>query len=123
MNIDFPFQFNPRGQTGVNGRDDHIKDMIELLLFTNPGERVNRPDFGSGLRQFVFAPNSSELVTALHFSLQATLQSWLGDMIDLETLEVAAEDEQLHIHVRYRIREDLTSRELKLTGGINHEPK
>ena len=57
--------------------------MIEQLLFTNPGERVNRPDFGSGLLQMVFAPNSPELAAALQFTTQAALQRYLGDLIDL----------------------------------------
>ena len=58
MNIDFPFHFDARGRTATPPTTDHIRDMIEQLLFTAPGERVNRPDFGSGLLQMVFAPNS-----------------------------------------------------------------
>ena len=61
MNIDFPFQFDRRGRTATTSDAGHVRDMIEQLLFTNPGERVNRPDFGSGLQQLVFAPNSTEL--------------------------------------------------------------
>ena len=59
--------------------------MIEQMLFTNPGERVNRPDFGSGLMQLVFAPNSPELAAALEFTLQAALDRWLGDVIEVAT--------------------------------------
>ena len=58
--------------------------MIELLLFTSPGERVNRPDFGSGLRNILFAPNSPELASALQFSIKASMNRWLGDLIDLK---------------------------------------
>ena len=61
MNIDYPFAFDSRGRVAEAARDDHVRDMIEQLLFTGPGERVNRPDFGSGLQQMVFAPNSVEL--------------------------------------------------------------
>ena len=86
MNIDFPFHFDGRGRTATTTDDDHIRDMIEQLLFTNPGERVNRPDFGSGLLQMVFAPNSPELAAALQFTTQAALQRWLGDLIDLQQL-------------------------------------
>ena len=71
MNIDFPFHFDGRGRTATAGDDDHICDMIEQLLFTSPGERVNRPDFGSGVLQMVFAPNSPELAAALQFTIQA----------------------------------------------------
>ncbi len=101
MNIDFPFHFDRLGRTAITGSDDHIRDMIEQLLFTNPGERVNRPDFGSGLLQLVFAPNSPELAAALQFTVQASLQRWLGGVIDLQSLEVTSEDSTLRIVVQY----------------------
>src|SRR5437867_10787337 len=101
MNIDFPFHFDQRGRTATTGDDDHIRDMIEQLLFTNPGERVNRPDFGSGLLQLVFAANSPELAAALQFAMQAALQRYLGDLIALESLEATAEGSVLRVVVRY----------------------
>ena len=104
MNIDFPFHFDSLGRTATTGYDDHVRDMIEQLLFTNPGERVNRPDFGSGLLQLVFAPNSPELAAALQFTIQGSLQRWLGDVIDLEALEVTSEDSTLRIVVQYVVR-------------------
>jgi phage baseplate assembly protein W len=104
MNVDFPFHFDRLGRTATAGDDDHIRDMIEQLLFTNPGERVNRPDFGSGLLQLVFAPNSPELAAALQFTVQAALQRWLGDVIDLQSLEVTSEDSTLRVTVQYVVR-------------------
>ena len=104
MNIDFPFHFDAAGRTAQTDDDDHIRDMIEQLLFTNPGERVNRPDFGSGLMQLVFAPNSRELASALQFTIQAEVQRYLGDLIDLQQLDVAAEGATLSVNMRYVIR-------------------
>jgi hypothetical protein len=104
MNIDFPFHFDGRGRTATTDDADHIRDMIEELLFTNPGERVNRPDFGSGLLQMVFAPNSKELASALQFTTQAEIQRYLGDLIDLQQLEVTAVDATLSVTVKYVIR-------------------
>jgi phage baseplate assembly protein W len=104
MNIDFPFHFDRRGRTAATSDDDHIRDMIEQLLFTNPGERVNRPDFGSGLMQLVFAPNSPELAATLEFTLQAALQRWLGDLIQVQELEVTSEEATLRIVVQYVVR-------------------
>src|SRR5215831_7122599 len=104
MNIDFPFHFDARGRTASTDDDKDIRDMIEELLFTNPGERVNRPDFGSGLLQLVFAPNSPELAAALQFAAQAALQRWLGDVISVERLEVEADDAALRIELDYMIR-------------------
>ena len=110
MNIDFPFHFDGRGRTASTNDDDHIRDMIEQLLFTNPGERVNRPDFGSGLLQMVFAPNSPELAAALQFTMQAALQRYLGDLIDLKSLEVGAQDSTLTVVVKYVVRRAQESR-------------
>jgi uncharacterized protein len=104
MNIDFPFHFDGRGRTASTNDNDHIRDMIEQLLFTNPGERVNRPDFGSGLLGMVFEPNSPELASALQFSMQAAIQRWLGDLIELQTLEVTSEEATLRVVVQYVVR-------------------
>src|SRR6185436_17904291 len=104
MNIDFPFHFDSRGRTASTDDADHIRDMIEQLLFTSPGERVNQPDFGSGLLQMVFAPNSPELAAALQFTTQAALQRHLGDLIDLRELLVTSNDARLNVTVRYAIR-------------------
>ena len=110
MNIDFPFHFDNRGRTASTNDDDHIRDMIEQLIFTNPGERVNRPDFGSGLLQIVFAPNSPELAAALQFTMQAALQRYLGDVIDLQTLEVTSQDSSLNVLVKYVVKSTGDSR-------------
>ena len=104
MNIDFPFHFNSRGRTATAKDDDHIREMIEQLLFTNPGERVNRPDFGSGLQRLLFGPNSPEVAAAVQFTLQANLQRWLGDLIELQKLEVTSVDSTLNILIQYVVR-------------------
>ena len=104
MNIDFPLHFDSRGQTASTDDDDHIRDMIEQFLFTNQGERVNRPEFGSGLLQLVFAPNSPELAAALQYTTQAALQRYLGDLIDLQSLEVIAQDSTLSVTVKYVVK-------------------
>ena len=104
MNIDFPFHFDGRGRTASTSDDDHIRDMIEEFLFTNPGERVNRPDFGSGLLQMVFEPNSPEVASALQFTVQAALQQWLGDLIEVRTLEVTSDEARLTVALSYAVR-------------------
>jgi phage baseplate assembly protein W len=110
VDIDYPLRFDGRGRTADTGRDDHLGDMIEQLLFTNPGERVNRPDFGSGLLELVFAPNSPELAAALQFSMQAALQRWLGDLIDIEGLTVQSDDGTLRVELRYVSKQTGTRR-------------
>lgn len=104
LNIDYPFHIDKRGRTARTGTDKHIQDMLEQLLFTNPGERVNRPDFGSGLQQLIFAPNSPELAAALQFTLKAAILRWLGDLIELQSLDVNSDDSSLNIFISYIVR-------------------
>jgi phage baseplate assembly protein W len=104
MSVDFPFGFDGSGRTRGCSEDEHLRDLIEQVLFTTPGERVNRPTFGSGLMQLVFAPNSDALAAATQFSVQAALQQWLGDRIDVRAVEVANRDSTLSVTVRYASR-------------------
>ena len=104
MNVDFAFHFDSRGRTAATGDDDHVRDMIEQFLFTIPGERVNRPDFGSGLLGMVFEPNSPELAAVLQRTIQAGLQRWLGDLIEVQALEVTGEEATLRVLVQYVVR-------------------
>ena len=110
--IDFPFHFDGRGRTAAAGDDAHVRQLIEQLLFTAPGERVNRPDFGSGLTQAVFAPNSAELTAATQFLVQGGLQRWLGDLIRVDLVQVESEDATLRVTVQYfvlRSQQDQTA--------------
>lgn len=101
MQIDHPFHIGGSRRTGTTSEADHLRDLIEQVLFTNPGERVNRPDFGSGLRQLVFAGNSSELATATQFLVQGALQQHLGDRIQVEQVEVTPADSRLTVTVTF----------------------
>ncbi len=118
MDIDFPFHFDGRGRTAGTGRDDHVRDMIEQLIFTNPGERVNRPDFGSGALQLVFAPNSPELAATVQFTLQAALQRWLGDVIEVRDLSVRADDSTLSIELNYVVRDSAQAQSATFTRTV-----
>jgi uncharacterized protein len=104
MQIDYPFHFDGRGRTAQTGSEDHIRDMIEQVLFTSPGERVNRPTFGSGVMQLLFAPNSDALASATQLTVQGALQQWLGDLILVESVDVENDDETLRVHVQYVVR-------------------
>jgi len=101
MNVAYPYQFDHRGRTAEAGDDDHIRQMIEQVLFTSPGERVNRPTFGCGLLQLVFAPNSDALAAATQMTVQAALQEWLGDLVQVESVMVEAQESSLFVEVRY----------------------
>jgi len=104
MHIDYPFHFDGRGRTARTTDEDHVRDMVEQFLFTEAGERVNRPNFGSGLNQLVFAPNSTELATALQHTVQAGLQQWLGEIIEVRSLDVTSDDAVLRVDLQYALR-------------------
>lgn len=116
--IDYPFHFDGRGRTASTGYDDHIRDMIEQVLFTAPGERVNRPNFGSGLMQLVFAPNSIEMAAATQFLVQGALQQWLGDLIEVESVEVESVDSTLRVRVQYVIRRNERRQTAEFSRGV-----
>ena len=104
MQIDYPFHFDGRGRTAHSGPDEHICDLIEQVLFTSPGERVNRPAFGSGVMQLLFAPNNDALASATQLTVQGALQQWLGDLILVESVDVENDDAILRVHVQYVVR-------------------
>jgi phage baseplate assembly protein W len=102
MNVAFPFAFDHRGRTAEPV--DHVRELIEQLLFTTPGERVNRPDFGSGVLQMVFQPNAPDLAGVTQHVIQGALQQWLGDVVIVERVDVRNDDARLEISLTYLIR-------------------
>lgn len=107
--VAFPFHFDARGRTATADRDDHVRALIRQVLFTNPGERVNRADFGCGLSRLVFTPNSEALATAVQFQVHTSLQRWLAEVIGVHDVLVAARDGVLAVTVVYS-RLDLAER-------------
>ncbi|MFG2209079.1 GPW/gp25 family protein [Streptomyces sp. NPDC048638] len=118
--VAFPFRVDRRGRTAHADHDDHVRDLIEQLLFTSPGERVMRPDFGCGLLDLVFTPNSPELASAVELSVQASLQRWLGDLIEVESLDVVSEENVVRVYLRYVVRSTASRRDdvFEGRGGI-----
>ena len=119
MDIDYPFHIDGRGRTAAApDSDTHIRELIEQLLFTNPGERVNNPSFGSGLLQMVFAPNSDELAAATQFVVQGGLQQWLGSRIQVQAVHVQVLDSTLQVTVQYIVLATQISQVAQFTRGI-----
>jgi hypothetical protein len=104
MHLQYPYQIDHRRRTARTPDRHYIRNLMEQLLFTMPGERVNRPEFGSGLMQLIHAPNSDELATATQFLIQSAFQQWLGDIIQVEAVDVQAEDSTLTITIVYSER-------------------
>lgn len=101
MNIGFPYRFDPTGRTATVDDETHLRDLIAQVLFTAPGERVMRPDFGSGLLALTFEPNSLELAATTQFLVQGALQQWLGHLIAVEAVEVTGSEGVLQVSVQY----------------------
>ena len=119
MNFGFPYQFDSRGRTADADDEAHLRDLIEQVLFTAPGERVNRPDFGSGLLRLVFAPNSAELAATTQYLVQGSLQQFLGDLLQVDAVEVETEDATLRVIVRYTVRRTQSSQVAEFTRGVS----
>jgi len=117
MNIAFPYGFDATGRTAQADPPAHIGDMIQQILFTGPGERVNRPTFGSGTAQLVFAPNSDVLAAAQQQAIQAGLQQWLSDLIRVQAVTVTNNDATLQITVSYTILPSLQQQTQQFVYG------
>jgi uncharacterized protein len=117
-NVAFPPHFDTLGHTAGASDDDHVRQMLEQLLFTNPGERVNRPDFGSGLLRMVFSPTSPEVAAALQFTIRGAVERWLGDVIEIRDLEVTSSDSTLSVVVSYSVRRTGVARTDTFSRGV-----
>jgi len=105
MNVSLPYRVDGRSRTAeAESHDAHIRDLIETVLFTVPGERVNRPDFGCGLEQFLFSPLDPTIAGTAEIQVRSGLQRWLGDVIDLGEIDVDVVESTLRITVQYRVR-------------------
>jgi phage baseplate assembly protein W len=116
--VGFPFGFDGRGQTVESDGDVRIRELIEQVLFTSPGERVNRPDFGSGALQLVFAPGSDDIASTTQFLVRGALQQWLGDVIDVQDVDVQTEESTLFVRVSYVIRQSQQPQTAEFVRGV-----
>lgn len=116
--IDYPLRFDARGRTAETDESGYIRDLMEQVLFTAPGERVNRPTFGSAVMQLVFAPNGGELAAASQLLVQGALQQWLGDLIALESVLVEADESTLCVRIQYQLRHKQLRETVELTRQV-----
>ncbi|MDX3310063.1 GPW/gp25 family protein [Streptomyces sp. NPDC054884] len=119
MDVDFPYRPDACGRTARTGHADHVRDMVELVLFTSPGERVNRPDFGCSLLDLVFTGNSPELAATVQMTAQAALQRWLGDLLQVDSVTVTSEEATLRVAVAYTLTATGERHAVTVTGGGN----
>jgi phage baseplate assembly protein W len=101
LHVAHPLRVTDHGRTALAADDDYLRGLVEAVLFTRPGERVNRPDFGSGIEQLVFAPTDSELAQATKALVQGALQRALGELIRVEEVVAEADEATLRVTVVY----------------------
>ena len=102
--IAFPFRADGRGRTASAADPDYVRGLVEQLVFTAQGERVNRPTLGSGLMALVHEPTRADLAAATQLLVQGALQQWLSDVLEVGSVDVTSEESKLQVTVRYRLR-------------------
>ena len=117
MQLGYPYGFDAQGRTAQSAGDGHIRDLIEQVLFTSPGERVNRPTFGTGLAQLLFSPVNAELATATQFLVQGALQQWLGDLVKFTVVQVESVDSAVTVTVQYVVLATQQRQSAEFTRG------
>jgi len=114
----FPYRVSPAGTTAQAGREAQIRDMIEQVLFTRRGERLNRPEFGAGLHEMVFSENAPEIAAAVQHMVQAALQQWLAEVIEVRGVRAEAVDSTLRVVVVYALRGEGEERSALVEGAL-----
>jgi phage baseplate assembly protein W len=117
----FPFRIDlvSRQASQAQSYELHVDQMIRQVLLTAPGERADLPEFGCGVRQLLFAPNSEPLAATAQILIQQALRRWLAQHIDVQRVVVESPDtaldgSQLLIRIEYLLRETLSTRGLEI---------
>lgn len=113
----YPFRIDPTSRQAARATyNDHIDQMIRQVLLTSPGERVDLPDFGCGVRQMVFAPWSDALQASSRILVQQSLERWLGNVITLQRIDVKSGDQegQVVIYIEYTIIDNQTQQQVSV---------
>ncbi|MBT3222177.1 MAG: GPW/gp25 family protein [Proteobacteria bacterium] len=103
LDIGFPLRLDERGRVATVSYERHVYELIEQLLFTMPGERVNRPEFGTRIRELVFERPGSERLEEARFQIQNSLNQWLGEVIAVEGVTVEHREGKIEVLLQYRI--------------------
>lgn len=114
--LDFPYHVDATGRSARTDAADHVRDLVEQVLFTSPGERVMRPDFGAGVMALVFEPNSVQLAATVQVLAQASLQQHLSHLVALQSVTVEPQEATLVVTVAYRLLADDSAQVVRLVA-------
>ena len=118
--LDFPIAVGDAGGLQRTDPSDHLQDLILQVLFTEPGERVNLPKFGCGVKRLVFAPNNEVLQASAQFIIANNLDQWLGDRISVESVRLSSdplEEFLLQIDIVYQVKATRQRQQLTVRTG------
>lgn len=113
----FPFGVDVRGRIAAQGGDAAVRAKIVQILFTSPGERVHVPDFGCGLYRLVFEPLDETLRTYTEFIIRQSLLRWMGDEINVESVNVETTNDELIIELVYVNQHTLRQDAVRIRAG------
>jgi phage baseplate assembly protein W len=116
--IAYPWRLDRNGRTASTDEDSHVEQLVEQVLMTSPGERVNRPTFGSGLLRVPFSGLSDNVAATTQFLVQGALQQWLGDRIEVHGVLVDAVESTLQVTVQYMVRRTQEERTATFTREV-----
>jgi phage baseplate assembly protein W len=102
--LSFPFQVGDTGIPRVSGPGGILREQLELLLFTLPGERLRRPAFGCGVQRLVFEGASAEVVAAAEHTIRRGVRAEMDDLLVLDAVRVRADGPTLRIDILYTVR-------------------
>jgi Bacteriophage baseplate protein W len=103
----FPFHIGDLGAPATAPRTQAIRQQLDQLLFTIPGERVNRPTFGCGVQRLVFGGCSPEAAAAAEYIIRINIQEFMGDVVSVDAVRVSADPQAatLFVDVLYTLVE------------------
>lgn len=102
--LGFPYQIDATGRTMTVGATRHVADLVELVVLTEPGERVNLPNFGAGVQSLVFGALGGQLIANTEGMIAGALTQWLDSYIVNQNVSVSAETAKLIIRITYEVR-------------------
>lgn len=101
--VSFPLRLDGYGRSATVPTDMAVRELLAELLFTSPGERLNRPQLGCGLIELIFDASTDELRAATQFQVTATIQQWLGDVLTVAGVEIRSSGAAIEVTVKYRL--------------------
>jgi phage baseplate assembly protein W len=114
--IAFPYRLGPNGRTACVSEPEYLRQLLEQIVFVEPGERVNRPDFGCRLSGLTFASRKSEVTTAVEALVEGALRQWIGDQVQVRGVDVEVQESRVDVTISYF---DAQSREIRQVSVSN----